>query len=231
MPEKTNIELPRLDVVPESRCSQEVVDTWLRLLQDNCQDIICRMVEKEDREDRESRGFLVEVAEYLRSVEKDQPQPPLSRLEMIDLCFEFDRRVKTIFGTREPPVIKGHEVIFGVPPDGERLISLPTLGSRTNPKKKDSFYKKFYVEQELADRALNTVCERCPEILYEYAEAFRRHVPREESRHAFYNFLLGIREEIPTSGYIQLSALWREAGTRISVMCGLMKLPNRGKII
>jgi hypothetical protein len=222
MPEKTNIELPRLDVVPESRCSQEVVDSVLDYLQESRPDLVAELMEYANTDILEYNRAFRPIMNFLREEGHAKVRIPQESLQILDIVFELHRRVLVAAGNKAP-VVKGEEVKFGPAPLVSHLIKLSVF----SPRNRDFLTGDYVLEQDFADSTLDMLCTRRPDILYELAEAERRLIPPPSAYGEYIDFMKEIHEEVPTEGK-QRVKLWLEARKRVIVMCRIREKKERG---
>jgi hypothetical protein len=215
MPEKTNIELPRLDVVPESRCDQALVDSVLDYLQESRPDLVAELMEYANTDILEYNRAFDPIVNFLREEGHAKVRIPQESLQILDIVFELHRRVLVAAGNKAP-VVKGEEVKFGPAPLVSHLTRLPV-----------SRHSYYVFDQNFGDRVFDILCIQRPDIVYELAESERRCIPPPSAYEEYFSFMKEIHEEIPTEG-AQRVKLWLEARKRVIAMCRIREKKERG---
>jgi hypothetical protein len=101
--------LPRLKVLRETYCSQQVVDTAVGWVESHRPELIEKLMEDEHWRQQDYSERAWDILEYLT---EEKVEIPTSLVGRMDLINEFTRRGRTAYGLPEIPP-KGKPLAFG----------------------------------------------------------------------------------------------------------------------
>ena len=199
--------LPRLKVLRETYCSQQVVDTAAGLVETHRPELIAKLMEDEHWRQQDYSERAWDILEYLTEAKAEIPTSLIGRMDLIN---EFTRRGRDAAGLPEIPP-KGHPLASG--PD-QPLRPLIKLDIDEGTKKR--------ITQEMADRVLQITFERRPDLWLAFSEEHRHEVLL-DATDQFRDLLRQVLdEERPDQNNMWSKMdLYHEAIARIFRMCGV----------
>lgn len=205
--------LPKLPVIRDTYCSQEMTDKLVSYLCQKRPDLVKLVFEQEKRPLPEGRDELYakaygNIIEYLRDLADHSVLIPESRLGMLDLLYELSRRIRSDLNL-VPVLIIGNPLAPS--PDGP----FPDL-----PSSKIKIVKN--PDHQLSQDEVNEVVSRAytehPEIFYEFSEQARRLMRSYEITQAFGGLIKNFLPEGKSDPWLIASGA---ASTRINKACNL----------
>jgi hypothetical protein len=153
--------LPRLKILRETYCSQQVVDTALDSVEVHRPELIEKLMEEEHWRQQAYSERAWDIIEYLT---EEKVEIPTSLIGRMDLINEFTRRGRSAYGRPEIPP-KGKPPVSGPDQPLPPLVKLD-INERT----------RKHIMQEVADSVLQTAYERRPDLWLAFSEEHRHEV-------------------------------------------------------
>jgi hypothetical protein len=153
--------LPRLKVLRETYCSQQVVDTAVDFVEVHRPELIEKLMAEEHWRQQGYSERAWDIIEYLT---KEKVEIPTSLIWRMDLINEFTRRGRSAYGRPE------------ISPKGKPLVSGPDQPLPPLVKLDINERTRKHITQEVADSFLQTAYERRPDLWLAFSEEHRHEV-------------------------------------------------------
>ena len=153
--------LPRLKVVRDTWCSQQLADNAADFLQAHKPDLIQELA-AEERGERLSEYFNV-VYEILDALNEAGQALPATMLGKVDLACELSRRVRNAYGYAELKP-KGHPLASGPDQPLPPMVNVPI---------DEGTARRGNLTQDAVDKILAQTYQRRPDLWYALAEEYR----------------------------------------------------------
>jgi hypothetical protein len=153
--------LPRLKVLRETYCSQQVVDAAVGLVETHRPELIENLMEDEHWRQQEYSERAWDILEYLTEEKVELPASLIGRMDLIN---EFTRRGRCAYGRPEIPP-KGTPLAPGPDQPLPPLVKLE-INERTRKR----------ITQEVADSVLQIAYDRRPDLWLAFSEEHRHEV-------------------------------------------------------
>jgi hypothetical protein len=204
--------LPKLKVVRETYCSQEMTDKCVDFLWERAPDKILRII-KEENYPRNADYFraMTGAVEFLRQEASKEMDVPQTHLGLLDLSFELTRRIRK---GHDFPEIKVEGKPLAPGPEGPfpPLVSLEIR----------SFLKEKGLTQSMVDEVIQALYERRPDLFFIGGECARRSASMGLAGVELEKNVWEIANEkkLPLT-HLEVIDIKSEIGKRYRLMCGL----------